>query len=184
MLSARGLLSIAKGKGVFVRAASAETVTDPLHLYLQRAGTKDYVLDVVHARQMIEPPIAAAAASHRTRDDLARLRKDIDDLRAARGEFRELARLDMAFHLDLARASRNAIMPLLLDPIHRLMPEIKSSVYATVADARASAVEWHERVLEKVIKRDAAGARAAMTGHLAIAEKHARRMLRKAAPVS
>jgi GntR family transcriptional repressor for pyruvate dehydrogenase complex len=178
MLSAKGLLSIAKGKGIFVRFCDAGTVADPLHLYLQMQVDRDCALDVVRARQIIEPSIAAEAALKRTDADLEKLDTDILELRDSREGFTKLASLDMAFHLDIARSSHNTLLPLLLDPIHRLMPDIKSSVYKTVDDARDSALVWHRKILENILKRDAEGARTAMIGHLKIAEEHTLRMLR------
>ena len=177
MLAARGLISIVKGKGIFVRPFSAETVTDPLHMYLQLASERNYALDLIRARQLIEPVLAAEAALRRTEEDLERLRHDMDQLRSCPEGSQDLAGLDMAFHLDVARATQNLLMPLLLDPIHRRMPEIKSSVYATVRNAKGSALVWHEKVLEKVAGRDPEGARSAMAEHLRIAEDHVKRML-------
>jgi len=178
MLSARGLLSISKGKGIFVRSPSAETVTDPLSLFLRLQSPRHYVLDVVHARQIIEPPIAASAAVHHTDADASRLRKDLQDLIDNDGNYETLSKLDMDFHLDIARASENPLIPLLLEPIHRLMPQIKSSVYATVSDAKQSAVEWHSRVLDAILARDPQRAQEAMLTHLKIAEEHAERMFK------
>jgi GntR family transcriptional regulator, transcriptional repressor for pyruvate dehydrogenase complex len=178
IVSAKGLTSIVKGKGIFVLAATPDSVTDPLRLYLEMTGTEGYVLDIIRARQMIEPVIAAEAAVRRTGEDLARLKKDIENLAACEVDSPDLAHLDLAFHLDVARASQNLTVPLLLDPIHRLMPEIKTSIYATVRGAKSSAVEWHTRVLTMIERKNAEGARAAMIEHLAIAERHARRMLK------
>lgn len=83
----------------------------------------------------------------------------------------------MLFHLDVAKASENSIIPLILEPIHRLIPQIKSSVYATVGDAKQSAVEWHQKILAAILQRDAKGARNAMIRHLEIAEEHTEQML-------
>jgi DNA-binding FadR family transcriptional regulator len=83
----------------------------------------------------------------------------------------------MLFHLDIAKASENSLIPLILEPIHRLIPQIKSSVYATVVDAKQSAVEWHEKILTAILQRDAEGARNAMIRHLEIAEQHTEQML-------
>ena len=177
MLSARGLISIVKGKGIFVRPFSAETVTDPLHMYLQRASKRNYVLDVIRARQLIEPSLAEEAAARRTDEDLQRLRNDIEELRSCPEDSPRLAELDMTFHLDIARATQNLLMPLFLDPIHRLMPEIKSSVYATVRGAKGSAIVWHEKVYEMIAAGKPARAREAMADHLANAEDHVKKML-------
>lgn len=177
MLSARGLITIVKGKGIFVRPFSAETVTGPLHMYLQLASERNYALDLIRARQLIEPSLAEEAALQRTEEDLGRLRHDMEKLRSCLEDSPELAALDMAFHLDIARATQNLLMPLLLDPIHRLMPEIKSSVYATVRNAKGSALVWHEKILEMVAAKDPGGARSAMVNHLKIAEDHVKKML-------
>ena len=177
-LSARGLITIMKGKGIFVQNISSQTVTDPIHLYLEMQHERSYVFDVVHARQIIEPPIAAAAALHYTEEDAERLKKDQNDLVKSDGDYEELSRLDMLFHLDIAKASENSIIPLILEPIHRLIPQIKSSVYATVGDAKQSAVEWHQKILAAIMQRDAEGARKAMIRHLEIAEEHTEQMLR------
>ncbi len=179
MLSARGLVTIMKGKGIFVQNLSAESVTDPIYLYLEMQREHDYVLDVVHARQIIEPPIAASAAVHHTDEDAEQLRRDHEALIRSEGDYVELSRLDMQFHLDIAKASENALIPLILEPIHRLVPQIKSSVYKTVSDARRSAVEWHEKIMDAILRRDAEGARAAMIHHLEIAEEHTELMLTK-----
>lgn len=179
MLSARGLVVIMKGKGIFVQNLSAETVTDPIHLYLEMQLDRNYVFDVVHARQIIEPPIAASAALHHTEEDAEKLKKDHYDLAQSLGDYVELSRLDMQFHLDIAKAAENSLIPLILEPIHRLVPQIKSSVYQTVADAKRSAVEWHEKILTAILHRDAESARAAMIRHLEIAEQHTEQMLEK-----
>ena len=177
MLSARGLITVKKGKGIFVQSPSVETVTDPIHLYLQMQSEKSYVLDVVHARQIIEPQIAASAAQHHTEEDAKKLKKDFQDLVSSEGDYNELTRLDMLFHLDIAKASENSIIPLILEPIQRLAPRIKSSVYATVADAKQSAIEWHEKILNAILQHNADAAFEAMTHHLKIAEQHDRQII-------
>jgi GntR family transcriptional repressor for pyruvate dehydrogenase complex len=177
MLSARGLIRINKGKGIFVEQISADTVTTPLHLFLTLASDRHHVLDIVHARQIIEPPIAASAARHHTAEHAAQLELHHRALETCEGDYVELAKLDMNFHLAIARASENSIVPLILEPIHRLLPQIKSSVYASVSDAKGSAVIWHRRILDAILRRDAEGARNAMEEHLLIAEEHAKQML-------
>jgi GntR family transcriptional repressor for pyruvate dehydrogenase complex len=174
MLSARGLVTIEKGKGMYVNMLSG---ADPLRFYLSMNYEKVFVLDVIRARQAIEPSIAAVAAAKRSPEDVRKLQQDVEALRNASEDIKELAGLDMSFHLDIARASQNPLLPIIIDPIHRLMPEIKSSIYATVDHAHESALEWHSRIAERIIAQDVSGARDAMTEHLRIAEEHARRML-------
>lgn len=171
-LSAKGLISIEKGRGTFVRKVSAAAVTDPMFHYLRQNFHSDVILDVIHARQAIEPPIAAMAAVHRTVEELDALRRNHDRLISWKGDFGQLASLDGEFHLLVAKASNNAIMPLVIEPIHRLMPRIKLAVYNVVTDAHASAVEYHGRIVDAIADRDEAAARHWMVEHLRIAESH------------
>ena len=178
MLSARGLISIVKGKGIFVTGFSAESVTLPFHRFLESQSELRYVMDVVHARQIIEPSIAAFAALHSTGEDIGRLEKDLKELRESTGDFTALAILDMNFHLDIAKATHNPLMPLILEPIQRLLPDIKSSVYATIAEAKDSAVTLHRKIFDAIARHDAGDAQEAMRQHLIIAEEHAEQMLK------
>lgn len=173
MLGARGMVDIRKGKGVFVSGYSAESVVAPLHSYLKFSVDENYALDVIHARQVIEPAIAYVAALKHTAEDASKLKKDLDDLKACPADdYVNLARLDLLFHLDIARATNNIVIPLMIEPIHRLMPPIKISVYKVIADSKGSALEKHEKVLSAILKRDAEGAKQAMVVHLQVAEEH------------
>ena len=176
-LEAQGIIKIIKGKGMFVNELSSETVTNPLQKYLKLKNDRNYVMDLVRARQIIEPAIAYYAALNHTNADIERLSNDIEKLKDCSGNYIELANLDTLFHLHLARASRNIVMPLLLDPIHKLIPEVKSTIYATISDAKGSAVAWHTKILDAVISRDCEYARTCMVEHLKIAEEHAEKML-------
>ena len=180
MLSARGLITIQKGKGMFVKDFSSSSVTDPMRLFLKLNYNRDQALDVIHARQTIEPSITAMAARNRKPEDVAKLKTNLKALSEKQSDFEVLAGLDMEFHMLLARASGNPIIPLVMEPIHRLMPQIKSSVYATVDDARQSAVKYHGMIIESVERQDAEAGRHWMEEHLKKAEEHALRVLEQA----
>ncbi len=177
LVSGKGLISIQKGRGIFVKGMSADSVTNPLRNYLLYKNKHNSALDVIHARQIIEPPIAAYAATHHTIEDETILLHDIAILESFTGDKDELAKMDMAFHLHIANASHNNVMPLILDPIHRLMPEIKKAVYATNYNAKESAVVWHGKIVQEIIKGDPDGASGAMTQHLRVAEEQIQTML-------
>ena len=172
MLSARGLLRIEKGRGAFVRQLSADSVVAPMELYLHMNSGADHALHVVGARQIIEPPIAAAAALHHTDDDAAKLRANLAELATATDDREALTRLDTEFHLLIAEASHNPMLPLFVRPIQMLMPAIKADVYEVVDDAHSAAAHWHTKIVDAILARDAAGAEAAMTRHLEVAREH------------
>jgi len=179
MLHAKGLISIQKGKGMHVRQFSEETITDPMHLYFELHLKKDYALDLVQARQILEPSIAALAARYRTELDLKLMKEHLETFQQHNGSFDELSKLDALFHIDIARASGNSFLPLLLDPIHRLLPKIKSGIYTTVKDAKESAMKWHQQIYVAIAEKSPAKAEEAMRKHLKIAQQHAEIMLKK-----
>jgi GntR family transcriptional repressor for pyruvate dehydrogenase complex len=176
-LAAQGLVSINKGKGIFVNELSTKSVSDPIQKYLKQNLSRDFVMDIVHARQMLEPNVAAQAALNHTNEDIIRLQNDIDEMENHEGDYKALAKLDMSFHINLAKASQNVIVPLLLEPIYNLIPDIKSSVYQTIVEAKEYAVKWHTKILDAVINNESTEAHDAMLQHLRFAEEHAERML-------
>lgn len=175
MLQARGLVTIEKGRGMFVRQVSAETVVNPMVLYLQMQHNPDGNLHIIQARQLIEPPIAAQAARSHTAADAKLLQQNYQVLCDCQN-FDQLTEVDMAFHLLLAKASGNPLIPLIMEPIQHLMPRVKHAVYEHVQNAKTAAVDWHGKILDAVLARDAEAAEQAMHRHLKVAEEHVRRV--------
>ena len=126
----------------------------------------------------MEPEIARVAASSRNDGDLEKLRKDIEAMKAFVGEPADWARLDMNFHLNIAHATQNNLLPLMLKPVFRLMPEIKSKIMSDVPEARESAIIWHSKILQAIVNGDPEQAYSEMKQHLVIAREHAERMMK------
>ncbi len=177
ILMAKGLVNIEKGRGIYVKHFSPENIIEPLHTYLQLQSENNYTLHVLEARMIIEPSITAYAAMYRTEQDLINLRYDIDELKKCIGDAEGHAKFDIKFHQDIAIASQNPIMNLILTPIHRLMPKIKSKILSSVKDAHEIAVEWHEKIYKEILAGNADMAFKMMEGHLKIAKEHAEKML-------
>ncbi|MBU0559040.1 MAG: FadR family transcriptional regulator [Bacteroidetes bacterium] len=178
ILSAYRLINVEKGKGIFVNSFTSESVSNPMQKYLKLNLDRNYILDLIHARRILEPAIAREASLNHTEEDINQLEEDINALVECKSGYDELAEWDMAFHLDLARATRNVVIPLLLAPIHNLMPKLKSTVYATISEAKESAVLWHTKIFEAVKERNSNKAYKAMVEHLKIAEQHAEKVFK------
>ncbi|HOI28704.1 MAG TPA: FadR/GntR family transcriptional regulator [Melioribacteraceae bacterium] len=178
MLSAKGLISIEKGRGIFVRKITSESVTDPMHSYLKTRIGASYVLEIIEARRIIEPEIARSAALNRTEQDIEQMQFEIDQMATFEGPAEELAKFDMNFHLAIAKSTQNRLLPLMLKPVFRLMPEIKSMIISDVPEARNSAIIWHTKILKAIIESDADTAYEEMKQHLVLALEHAEAMLK------
>lgn len=176
-LSAQGLITVHKGKGIYVNEISSKTVTGSLLKYLRQKLDKEYALDIIRARQILEPAIAYSASLNRTEEDIERLEENVFQLKNCKEDFYQLAKIDMQFHLFLAEASHNRVVPLLLNSIYNLVPEFNPSIYEANPDAKEKALELHVKILDCVKRRDVGAATLAMTEHLKIAELHAMKML-------
>lgn len=172
ILHIQGLVDIEKGKGIFVKNISSESVTNSILKFLEHRFEGDYYFDLIHARQIIEPGIAYLAAMNRTEDDLKKLQKDIADIESNDGDPIKHGEYDMAFHMHISYASQNKLLPLLLKPIHKLMPSVKSKILTNVDEAKEAAVVWHTKIYKKIKNQDPEGAKNSMIAHLKIAEKH------------
>ena len=175
-LSAKGMISIEKGRGIFVKSMSSEHVSNSMHSYLEVTGTRNTMLEVIEARIIIEPAITEYAALHHTEEDIIALRQNLEEMRLNTDQA-EHARLDMKFHLLIAEASGNNIMPLILNPIHRLMPTIKKKIMSSVPGAKEAALLWHNKVIEAIESRDPKKAYLAMKGHLEVAKQQTEQLI-------
>ncbi len=179
-LQAKGFISIEKGRGMFIKELTSSFVVEPLHFYLSLNCPSVGALDVVHARQVMEPSIAAMAALHRTPEMLQLLNANIQEMiqiLRSNGQYGNFADTDSDFHLLIAKASKNPIMPLVIESIRKLMSQINLALYDVVKDAKEFAVDFHSKIFDAISARNESLARRIMYDHLKKAEQHIRQAL-------
>ena len=173
-LAARDLVEIKKGVGIFVKKITSDSISDGMKKFYEHRLGADYKFDLIHARQVLEPGIAYYAAISRGEEDLARMKFDIEQIESADHDAEQHAKYDVQFHLDLAQATQNPLLLLMIKPLHKMMPDIKSQIVMKVHDAHEIGNIWHRKIYEAVLNQDAEGAKEAMFKHLTIAEEHLR----------
>ncbi len=176
-LSAKGLVSIEKGRGMFIRELTASFVVDPMRLYLSLNFPSVGALEVVQARQVMEPAMAALAARNRTSEMVQELKENLEKMKQLTGNLAAFAETDGDFHVLLARATCNPILPLVIEPIRKLMPKISMALYEVVEEARDMAILYHTRLFEAIEAGKEESARRCMVEHLKAAEQHIRATL-------
>jgi len=173
MLSARGLINVRKGSGIYIEDYHPDHVIKPMHLYLQLNLDKHYLGYIINVRKMIEPPIARLAAKNRTEADIKKFEKNLEDLKkCADNDFKKEGLLDRDFHMLIANASGNPMIPMMVEPIFQIMPRVKMLIYAEVDVAKKAALDYHSRIFEKIKNQDEQGAYDEMKIHIKIAEEH------------
>ena len=172
ILTTQGIVEVEKGRGIFVKNLSSKSVTDGILKFYQHRLDGGYAIDLMHTRQAIEPSIVYYAALNRTNDDLLILEKDLKQIEANSTNSEMNVIYDMAFHVNLAQASKNKIFVLMLKPLLQLIPPLKFDVISKIDEAPDVATLWHKKIFQAVKDQDAESAKNAMIEHLRIAEEH------------
>lgn len=171
-LSAKGLIDIKKGSGIYVNNFSEVDASQNMDIYVTLNFDKDYALHLIHLRQALEPLNARQAAIHRSDEDL----QEMEEILIASGKAgilpEEFARLDVAFHRSIAKASANPLTMLIMNPLFNLMPKIKALIVNAVRETKThTALNYHTDVYRRIKAQDPEGAFEAMKAHLKVAEE-------------
>ena len=154
LLASRNIVTVRQGSGTYI-AASPGMVEDPLG-FIFIDNKQKLVQDLLEVRFLLEPSIAAMAA---TRAD----EKDIKKITTLCDEVETHTQKDIDFHTAIALSSKNVVVP-------RLIPVINSSiplfVETTGGILRRETIESHREIADAIACRDPLRAQDAMYLHL------------------
>ncbi|MCF7804870.1 MAG: FadR family transcriptional regulator [Candidatus Marinimicrobia bacterium] len=176
ILSAKGLVTIKKGSGAYVKEFDAEHLNKALQLFFQFNFERKHGLHLIRVRQIIEPYNAKLAAENRTDKD-AEVLENIVRKMEGEEEFYKESELDRQFHIKIAESTSNPIISIIMYPVFELMPKIKTEVLEQVGRAKTSAVQYHAKISDRILAQDGDGAFEAMKVHLQHAEEHIKELL-------
>lgn len=166
LLRERGYLHTVNGSGTFVRHPDVSHVAAALERHMNL--TERDVLTVDHlyeARTAIEVAGTRLAASRADESDHERLYRYLQAMHDSRGDKAGYAAADVGFHVAVAQASKNPLLPALLTPLVQTIVEGVMESHRTPGGVSLG-LKGHSLVLEAVIARDADAAARAMTKHL------------------
>lgn len=161
LLADAGVVEVRPGGGTFVRSEDI-----PTGLIEEREELRvGEVTGVLEARRLIEPRVAQLASVHATPADFEELESIIDLQRECMDERDRFLRLDMRFHLALAKATANVtvvqVMKLILGQL-----EIVRDM-ALYGPAPEWTIDVHERTVAAIRSGDLDAIEAVMDEHLA-----------------
>jgi GntR family transcriptional repressor for pyruvate dehydrogenase complex len=132
-------------------------------------GDDRSLADIAELRNLVEPRIAALAATRASGADLERLAQILAESHAGLTPAESLA-LDVEFHLRLASAAANPLLHSLCAFMNREVQEVRARSHRTRAGRRSSIV-GHRALFDAVAAGDAERARQAMVDHLGAVER-------------
>lgn len=167
MLSANNLVESSRGAsgGTFVALPEPEAVAaqigDAISLWF-RAGNVS-LAEVDHARSVVENECVRMAALNRTEDDLAALRRAVEESRNPDLDLDEWLATDLDFHIAISRSAKNAILELAMTAIHMVRPRTNTTLIEVLERPPVSAQHW--AIYEAIRDRDPERASEAFGSH-------------------
>jgi GntR family transcriptional repressor for pyruvate dehydrogenase complex len=162
-LELMGLVEPRQGAGTIVREVSSELVTNPFASALKRR--RELVSELLDFRKMLEPPLAARAATHASADEISEM-EDIlrrQEQKQVKGE--AAVAEDAEFHYSVALASGNSVVLKVLDILMDLLRDTRER--SLQVDGRAQkSLAGHRRIMAAIKHHDAEAAKAAMRRHI------------------
>ncbi len=165
-LAARGMLDIQPGRGTFVVVGTSLGRFDATEL-----STRATPRQIAESRIILEGQAARLAAERATPADIELLESFLLEIDHTTDPVAR-ARLDVAFHLTLARASGNPVIEAMLASVAPLMVKLMLS---SIGDGRTADASYpmHRRCLDAVRDGDPDRAQAEMVAHLTAAADRA-----------
>lgn len=150
-LSARGLINIHKGSGMYVSEINIEDAIKSLNLYYDLKFDKNLISQIIEVRMLFEPEIAKLAAKNRTDKDVIELTKSLDDFEKCNPDnTQKEADLDNKFHLGITKSTGNPIMQITMEPIYLLLPRMRNYIYANIEGEKSNTLSSHKKLLKAV----------------------------------
>lgn len=166
-LANSGIVEIAHGERARVVVPTAQLLIAQVaggarHLLRSQP---DMLAHLKEARVFLETGLARTAAERATADDVVRLRRRLDEHRAAMVELDQFLLRDMAFHREIALISGNPIFPAIVEALFHWASEYYQTIVRAPGVESLTLAE-HQRIVEAIAAHDADGAATAMHEHL------------------
>lgn len=167
-LELMGLVEPRQGAGTVVREISPDALVNPLANVIQHK--RQLVGELLDFRRMLEPPLAARAATHASAEDVAAMEEILrrQGVKVRGGEV--AVEEDTEFHYRIAMASGNSVVLKVLDVVMDLLRETRERSLQSEGRPQKS-LAGHRRILAAIRRHDAAAAQTAMGQHIADVEK-------------
>jgi len=163
-LHEKGLVEAYSGRGTFITNGTSQAMRQSFDLMI-KFGQSDGSAHLAEMRAILEPGIAALAASRADEAHLAVMREAVAVMDRSMQDPNAFIEADLDFHLSLAEAAANPLILSLTDSIVGLLREQRMRIFLTAGGPERGQFH-HKRILDAVEHHDPERAREAMRAHL------------------
>ena len=163
-LREKGLVEAYSGRGTFITDGTTHAARQSFDLMV-KIGQQEGSTHLAELRLILEPGIAAVAATRADEEDLAAMRDAVAVMEGAQKDPAAYIEADLDFHLALAEAAANPLILSLIDSIVGLLREQRIKIFNVEGGPQRGQFH-HKRILAAMEHRDPEMARSAMRAHL------------------
>jgi GntR family transcriptional repressor for pyruvate dehydrogenase complex len=169
-LRGRGMLRTLKGSGSYIADPNLGALSSALETY-SVLSEDDSFLQLIDFRILIETECARLAAQYAGERDLTEINENLDAMTASKGDREHFSKADIAFHLSIAKASRNSIYLTVLTGLERRCIEYASTNRGD-GDWYANVISTHQKIYHAIADGQQDAAAQAMRRHLLHSRRH------------
>lgn len=166
VLESEGFVTTKVGRngGSMVTIPGRDIVARSVEMFVRTHGIR---LDsLLECRVAIEPSLARLAAKHRTLEELESMTELHRQFTASVDDVQLYKRINLEWHLAIARSSRNEPLTALMEAITRPIRDAMDYQHVTTPEMRTGAVKAHTVILQAIRDKDEQGAARRMERHV------------------
>jgi GntR family transcriptional repressor for pyruvate dehydrogenase complex len=162
-LELMGMVAPRQGTGTIVCEVTAGSLVNPLANALKRK--EELIGELLDFRKMLEPPLAARAATHASPDEISEMEEILERQQEKLREGDSAIAEDSEFHYSIALASGNSVVLKLLDTLMDLLRDTRERSLQVEGRPQKSLAS-HRRIFFAIKRHDAEAAKSAMRRHI------------------
>ena len=162
MLEVMGVVSQRVGDGTYLNAPAPSILAEPLEFLILLVGIG--FEELMDARLIVEPELAARAAARATPEKLAALREPLERMKESRDDHAQLIEEDLRFHRTIFQMADNRVCSIMFSMVHQSLHKLIDITSQMVELDHT--LKLHNRIYAAIRKGDAEEARARMFAHL------------------
>jgi GntR family transcriptional repressor for pyruvate dehydrogenase complex len=162
VLEIMGVISQRVGDGTYLNAGAPSILSEPMEFLILLDGISFH--ELMEARLIVEPELAARAAARATAEDILDLSNVHSEMEKSKKDSRRFVEADLQFHQTLFRISGNRVCSMMFTVVHRSVHKLMELTSSLVDPEHT--LTLHRRIITAIRKGDSDEARRRMNEHL------------------
>jgi GntR family transcriptional repressor for pyruvate dehydrogenase complex len=162
VLEIMGVISQRVGDGTYLNAGAPSILSEPMEFLILLDGISFH--ELMEARLIVEPELAARAASRATAEDISELNGVHTSMERSKADSARFVEWDLLFHQTLFRISGNRVCSMMFTVVHQSVHKLME-LTASLVDPEHT-LGLHRRIITAIRKGAPDEARLRMVEHL------------------